>query len=104
MSSRYALRTRTQDANPRAYHSERFPQTPRPGGAARAGGGEDGEKEIVRWSLSAEHCNPPGTGCPVVTLAPDIARAKLSVRKRTAELMKELRDGWVELMPGATPG
>src|SRR5689334_2604004 len=33
-------------------------------------------KEIVRWYLSAEHCNHPGTGCPVVTLAPDIARAK----------------------------
>src|SRR5689334_10841179 len=65
---------------------------------------QDRWKEIVRWYLSAEHCNHPGTGCPVVTLAPDIARAKLSVRKRTAELMRELTDRWVELMPGATPG
>src|ERR1041385_9052850 len=61
-------------------------------------------KEIVRWYLSAEHCNHPGTGCPVVTLAPEIARAKSSVRKRTAELMKELTDRWVQFMPGATPG
>jgi len=60
-------------------------------------------KEIVRWYLSAEHCNHPGTGCPVVTLAPDIARAKLSIRKRTADLMKELTNRWVEFMPGATP-
>lgn len=64
---------------------------------------EDGWKEIVRWYLSAEHCNHPGTGCPVVTLAPEIARAKLSVRKRTADLMKELTDRWAEFMPGATP-
>ena len=60
-------------------------------------------KEIVRWYLSAEHCNHPATGCPVVTLAPEIARAKLSVRKRTADLMKELTDRWAEFMPGKTP-
>src|ERR1041385_9432873 len=64
---------------------------------------QDRWKAIVRWYLSTEHCNHPGTGCPVVTLAPDIARAKLSVRKRTADLMKELRDRWVEFMPGGTP-
>ena len=60
-------------------------------------------KEIVRWYLSAEHCNHPATGCPVVTLAPEIARAKLSVRKRTADLMKELTERWAEFMPGKTP-
>src|SRR5437016_7097552 len=64
---------------------------------------EDRWKEIVRWYLSPEHCNHPGTGCPVVTLAPEIARAKLSVRKRTADLMEELTDRWAEFMPGATP-
>jgi TetR/AcrR family transcriptional repressor of nem operon len=65
---------------------------------------QDRWKAIVRWYLSPEHCNHPGTGCPVVTLAPEIARAKSSVRKRTAELMKELTDRWVQFMPGATPG
>src|SRR5437667_1315095 len=64
---------------------------------------QDRWKEVVRWYLSPEHCNHPGTGCPVVTLAPEIARAKLSVRKRTADLMKELTDRWAEFMPGATP-
>src|ERR1043165_945698 len=37
-------------------------------------------KEVVRWYLSPEHCNHPDTGCPVVTLAPEIARTKLPVR------------------------
>src|SRR5438874_2560756 len=59
-------------------------------------------KEIVRWYLSPEHCNHPDTGCPVVTLAPEIARAKLNVRKRTADLMKGLADRWAEFMPGVT--
>lgn len=64
---------------------------------------QDRWKEVVRWYLSPEHCNHPGTGCPVVTLAPEIARAKLSIKKRTAGLMKELAEGWAEFMPGVTP-
>jgi TetR/AcrR family transcriptional repressor of nem operon len=63
---------------------------------------EDRWKEVVRWYLSPEHCNHPDTGCPVVTLAPEIARAKLPVRKRMAGLMKELTKRWAEFMPGAT--
>src|SRR6059058_2911536 len=63
---------------------------------------EDRWKEIVRWYLSLEHCSRPDIGCPVVTLAPEIARAKLSVRKRIAGLMKELTDRWAEFMPGVT--
>jgi TetR/AcrR family transcriptional repressor of nem operon len=63
---------------------------------------EDRWKEVVRWYLSPEHCNHPDKGCPVVTLAPEIARAKLPVRKRMAGLMKELTKRWAEFMPGAT--
>jgi TetR/AcrR family transcriptional regulator, transcriptional repressor for nem operon len=63
---------------------------------------QDRWKEIVRWYLSPEHCNHPETGCPVVTLAPEIARSKLSVRKRIAGLMKELTARWAQFMPGAT--
>jgi TetR/AcrR family transcriptional repressor of nem operon len=63
---------------------------------------EDRWKEVVRWYLSPEHCNRPDTGCPVVTLAPEIARAKLTVRKRIGGLMKELTARWAEFMPGAT--
>ena len=56
-------------------------------------------KEIVRWYLSSEHCDRPEIGCPVAALAPEIARAKPSIRKRIAGLIRE----WVEFMPGATP-
>jgi TetR/AcrR family transcriptional repressor of nem operon len=59
---------------------------------------EERWKEIIRRYLSTEHCERPETGCPVAALAPEIARAKLNVRKRIAALMKE----WVEFMPGTT--
>src|SRR5437016_3798637 len=55
-------------------------------------------KEIVRWYLSTEHCDRPDIGCPVAALAPEIARAKIGVRKRIVGLMKD----WVEFMPGTT--
>ena len=63
---------------------------------------EDCWKEIVRLYLSPEHCDHPGTGCPVAALAPEIARAKLTVRKRIAGLMKERTERWVDFMPGVT--
>ncbi len=59
---------------------------------------EDRWTEIVRVYLSSEHCDRPDTGCPVAALAPEIARAKFSIRKRSAGLMKQ----WVEFMPGVT--
>ena len=62
---------------------------------------EDRWKEIVRWYLSPEHCSRSDTGCPIVTLAPEIARAKLGVKKRIAGLMKQLTQRWAEFMPGA---
>src|SRR5437868_10785608 len=61
---------------------------------------EERWKEIVRGYLSPEHCDHPDTGCPVAALGPEIARAKFSIRKRIAGLMKE----WVEFMPGPTAG
>src|SRR2546421_8487851 len=64
---------------------------------------EDRWKELVRLYLSPEHCDHPDTGCPVAALAPEIARAKLSVRKRVAAVMKRRTDRWVEFMPGLTP-
>jgi TetR/AcrR family transcriptional repressor of nem operon len=63
---------------------------------------EDRWKEIVRRYLSAEHSDHPDTGCPVAALAPEIARAKLAVRKQISGLMKERAERWVEFMPGAT--
>jgi TetR/AcrR family transcriptional regulator, transcriptional repressor for nem operon len=54
-------------------------------------------KEIVRWYLSTESCGPD-TDCPVTALAPEIACAKLSVRRRISGLVEE----WAEFMPGLT--
>jgi len=59
-------------------------------------------REVVRLYLSPEHCDHPDTGCPVATLAPEIARAKPTVRKRISALLKERAERWVEFMPGAT--
>ena len=59
-------------------------------------------KEIVRLYLSPEHCDHPGTGCPVAALAPEIARAKLSLRKKIASRIEGLTGQWVAIMPGAT--
>src|SRR5205814_7907142 len=61
---------------------------------------EDRWKELVRLYHSPEHCDDPDTGCPVAALAPEIARAKLTVRKRVSGVIKEHR--WVEFMPGAS--
>jgi TetR/AcrR family transcriptional repressor of nem operon len=63
---------------------------------------EDRWKEVVRLYLSPDHCDHPATGCPVVALAPEIARAKAPVRKRISGLMKERTARWVELIPGQT--
>jgi len=63
---------------------------------------EDRWKRLVLLYLSPEHCNHPATGCPVAALAAEIARAKLSVRKRVAIVMKGRADRWVEFMPGLT--
>lgn len=59
-------------------------------------------KEIVRWYLSPAHCDHSDTGCPVTALAPEIARSKISLRKRIAAQMEGLTEQWVEFMPGAT--
>jgi TetR/AcrR family transcriptional regulator, transcriptional repressor for nem operon len=63
---------------------------------------EDRWKEMVLVYLSPEHCDHPDTGCPVAALAPEIARAKYSIRKRISGLMKERAERWVEFIPGAT--
>src|SRR5437016_12494049 len=63
---------------------------------------EDKWKEIVRQYLSPEHCDHPDTGCPVAALAPEIARAKVGVRKRISGLIKDRAERWVEVMPGRT--
>jgi TetR/AcrR family transcriptional regulator, transcriptional repressor for nem operon len=63
---------------------------------------EERWKELVRQYLSSEHCDQPGTGCPIAALAPEIGRAKLTVRKRIAGLIQRRAQRWAEMMPGKT--
>ena len=65
---------------------------------------EDRWKELVRLYLSPEHCDHPDSGCPVAALAPEMARAKLGIRKRISGLIKDRAERWVEFMPGRTAG
>jgi TetR/AcrR family transcriptional repressor of nem operon len=57
-------------------------------------------KEIVKWYLSAEHCEHTDVGCPMATLAPEIARSAPAVKKRIVNIMKARREGMLEFMPG----
>ena len=59
-------------------------------------------KAIVRHYLSPEHCEHPESGCPMATLAPEIARARPAIRKRIASLMKSRRERVMPFMPGDT--
>ena len=59
-------------------------------------------KAIVRHYLSLEHCEHPESGCPMATLAPEIARARPAIRKRIASLMKARRERVMPFMPGDT--
>ncbi|MEZ2347620.1 TetR/AcrR family transcriptional regulator [Terriglobus sp. RCC_193] len=63
---------------------------------------EDRWKEIVRRYLSPEHCDHPEIGCPVAALAPEIARAELTVREQVTGLIKARGGRLLELIPGAT--
>ena len=63
---------------------------------------EDRWKALVRLYLSPEHCDHPDSGCPVAALAPEMARAKLGVRKRISGLIKDRAERWGEFMPGRT--
>jgi TetR/AcrR family transcriptional repressor of nem operon len=59
-------------------------------------------KELVRGYLSPGHCDNFDTGCPFAALGPEIARAKLPVRRRVSRLMKERTAQWLAFMPGGT--
>jgi TetR/AcrR family transcriptional repressor of nem operon len=59
-------------------------------------------REIVKWYLSAEHCEHSDMRCPVAGLASDIARATAGIKKRIAGLMKARRERLMKFMPGGS--
>jgi TetR/AcrR family transcriptional regulator, transcriptional repressor for nem operon len=60
----------------------------------------EGWKAIVRQYLSLEHCENVATGCPMVALAPEIARSSPAVKARLASLMKQHAEQVLPFMPG----
>jgi TetR/AcrR family transcriptional regulator, transcriptional repressor for nem operon len=59
-----------------------------------------GWKAIVRSYLSLERCDHPDDGCPIAALAPDIARTRPTVKRRSAGAILKFREEMVPFMPG----
>ena len=59
-------------------------------------------KQIITKYLSIEHCEHADVGCPIAALAPEISRAKPSVRKRIAGMLNQHRDELMPFVPGNT--
>jgi TetR/AcrR family transcriptional regulator, transcriptional repressor for nem operon len=63
------------------------------GGALRA---------MIERYLSVRHANSPGAGCVLSTLAPELARKPLSVRKRIEASLDAYRERLLPFIPGKT--
>lgn len=57
---------------------------------------------IAKSYLSTRHRDDPGTGCPLPTLATDVARHGAPVRRAFTEGMDSLVDVLAEIVPGRT--
>ncbi len=68
--------------------------------AAEQSHSEPAWKAIVRTYLSVEYCAHPERGCPLATLAPELARVDETVRPRVFSEMVNYRDRMLPFMPG----
>jgi TetR/AcrR family transcriptional repressor of nem operon len=59
-------------------------------------------RAIIERYLSAGHANSTGTGCVLASLAPELARKPLSVRKRIEALLDAHRERLLPFVPGRT--
>ena len=57
-------------------------------------------KAIVAAYLSLEHCDHPGNGCPLASLAPELARSEKHVRTGITAAMVDYKNRLVRFMPG----
>ena len=57
-------------------------------------------KEIVKAYLSLEYCEQPERGCPLPTLAPELARVDKRMRGRVLAELVSYRDRMIPFMPG----
>jgi len=59
-------------------------------------------RAIIERYLSADHANSPGSGCVRAALGPELARKRLSVRKRIEALLEAYRERLLPFMAGQT--
>jgi TetR/AcrR family transcriptional repressor of nem operon len=59
-------------------------------------------RAIIERYLSEGHANSTGTGCVLASLAPELARKPLSVRKRIEASLEAYRERLLPFVPGQT--
>ena len=57
-------------------------------------------KTVVKAYLSPEHCDHPELGCPLASLAPELARADESMKAVILEELQNYKDRMLPFMPG----
>ncbi len=60
----------------------------------------EGWKAMVRSYLSLERCDHMDEGCPIAALAPDIARTRPAVKRRSSAAILKFRQEILPFMPG----
>jgi TetR/AcrR family transcriptional repressor of nem operon len=60
----------------------------------------EGWKAMVKSYLSLERCDRLDDGCPIASLAPDIARARPAVKRRGSAAILKFRQEILPFMPG----
>jgi TetR/AcrR family transcriptional regulator, transcriptional repressor for nem operon len=69
-------------------------------GAAQQSNREAAWKAIVKTYLSSEYCDHAERGCPLTTLAPELARAGEGMRGQILAELVNYKDRMVPFMPG----
>ncbi len=72
-------------------------------GAAEQSHPETAWKAIVKAYLSPEHCDHAEHGCPLTTLAPELARADKGMRDQILAELVNYKDRMIPFMPGRRP-
>lgn len=70
--------------------------------AAKQSGPHQAWKSMVKTYLSLERCDRPEIGCPIASLAPDIARATPAIKRRGSAAILRFRSELIPYMPGRT--
>lgn len=70
--------------------------------AAKQSGSQDAWPSIIKAYLSLDRCDRPEIGCPIAALAPDIARATPTIKRRVSAAILSFRNELIPFMPGRT--